>query len=964
MATSNPNSPSSRALVALPFTYSNEPPQHSHSSPQPNLRSNLASSSSSSMPPLSGPEQEQWQPILHASNQVVLYNPRSHALSIASTSAAPYPPSAVVVARRKRRDDLELGGECPYCKQTLPTGFEAYDMREEGSGRGWGHASHGLHREDDEDEGRWEPIFEDADEGEGDEEGHIETLSTDPAYHSRASDYFQLLAIANERARISDSSVPPGAFRVGVGVGDGDASIEDDTEGWRRQSRRDRSDTVTSSYSGGSQRTTPPAATTNPNGKGNAFTAEKMAEGYFKTFFQEEYKLGMGANGTVYLCQHVLDGNPLGHFAVKKIAVGESHSYLLKILREVRLLERLHHPNIITYHHAWLESAQFSSFGPKIPTLHVLMQWAEGGSLDDFIDVRLGRKPAHIHMHPLASYPASSASSSAPPTPSSPTQDLPPDPTSPTTPTPHRKHPRFVENDDQNNNASPRTRGRKNRQEQEHAASPQDPHSRSARIRAFRAYQKAPAEEKDRMKREMEVVFGQQEDGGAMAGRSGVGGGARRGEWTAVHLLSATEVKSLFKDVVEGLGFLHDKSILHLDLKPGNVLLTWDEGKLIPRAMLSDFGTSRDMINSSRVQRSGNTGTLEYTAPESLPSPLTGLLLQIDSKADMWSLGMILHKLLFFKLPYRYAAGGDANGEPISRNEEGEKMDRLEKEVLEYAGFKSNPNLVAGFEARKLPRAFLVLLENLLHKTPVSRPSCERVAAAIRDGKLDPLEDSQTGSLPLSRPWMDTGTGDGGNRTSSSPSGSGNGGGEIALAPEKARLLALPSPIDVLGPEEGSWRSWMSTKGWIGVGKAWGRWILGRSVTARAAGIRKRSGEGGTGSRGRRRIAREDKARRWRSIGLRVMRSFLLIAKVMTIPRLCPDPMTRPRPMVAAIMLGAAVADTVLDHDGSWERGVVVSLGLALVHVGILRWVTGGVGGWGWAGWVGCVPHERVGMGL
>ena len=31
----------------------------------------------------------------------------------------------------------------------------------------------------------------------------------------------------------------------------------------------------------------------------------------------------------------MLDGNPLGHFAVKKIAVGESHTYLLEILREV-----------------------------------------------------------------------------------------------------------------------------------------------------------------------------------------------------------------------------------------------------------------------------------------------------------------------------------------------------------------------------------------------------------------------------------------------------------------------------------------------------------------------------------------------------------------------------------------------------------------------------------------------------
>lgn len=100
------------------------------------------------------------------------------------------------------------------------------------------------------------------------------------------------------------------------------------------------------------------------------------------------------------------------------------------------------------------------------------------------------------------------------------------------------------------------------------------------------------------------------------------------------------------------------------------------------------------------------SNSLEYAAPESLPSPQTGLLQQIDSKADMWSLGMILHKLLFFKLPYRfvflrslaarsltisifyfrYAAEGDANGEPISRDDEGEKMMRLESEVLDYPG--------------------------------------------------------------------------------------------------------------------------------------------------------------------------------------------------------------------------------------------------------------------------------------
>ncbi|KAG5642875.1 hypothetical protein DXG03_001917, partial [Asterophora parasitica] len=496
-----------------------------------------------------------------------------------------------------------LAHNCPYCKQVLPSGFEP-DL---------------VHQED----------YEDFD--------RLDSYDADPAYHSRASDYFQLLAIANETS--SRPSTPPPLAQE----------------------------------------------------QKSAFPAEKMAEGYFKAFFQEEYKLGMGANGSVYLCQHMLDGNPLGHFAVKKIAVGESHSYLLKILREVRLLERLHHPNIITYHHAWLESCQFSAFGPKVPTLHVLMQWAEGGSLDDFIDVRLGRAAQHVHIDPLAQFSFEVTSHSHISDPS--------DPNGPVFSIPLAH---------------------------DHELPLGDPQSRSARIRAFRQFQHASPAERERIKRDMDVA---RERG--------------RGKTTslmAVHLLSAVEVKGLFSDVVGGLEFLHNKSILHLDLKPGNVLLTWDEGKLIPRAMLSDFGTSRDMLHSTR-NRSGNTGTLEYTSPESLPSPLTGLLQSIDSKADMWSLGMILHKLLFFRLPYRYAAEGDGIGEPVSTDREGEKLERLEREVLAYPGFKSTSGLVTTFEARRLPRSFLVLLESLLNPTPSTRPSCERVVNAIKDGKLDPLKD-------------------------------------------------------------------------------------------------------------------------------------------------------------------------------------------------------------------------------
>lgn len=78
----------------------------------------------------------------------------------------------------------------------------------------------------------------------------------------------------------------------------------------------------------------------------------------------------------------------------------------------------------------------------------------------------------------------------------------------------------------------------------------QDPLSRSARIRAFRAYQHASPEEKERMRENWSMGLG-------TAGTNGDNSAAgMRKEWTAVHLLSADEVKSLFKDVVEGLRFL------------------------------------------------------------------------------------------------------------------------------------------------------------------------------------------------------------------------------------------------------------------------------------------------------------------------------------------------------------------------------------------------------------------------
>ncbi|ORY39585.1 kinase-like protein, partial [Rhizoclosmatium globosum] len=112
-------------------------------------------------------------------------------------------------------------------------------------------------------------------------------------------------------------------------------------------------------------------------------------QGYYDRFFIEIKKLGRGLRGSVFLVQHVLDTVYLGDYAVKSIPIGSSHSWLVRQLQEVHLLERLRHPNIVHYKHAWIENKQLSVFGPEVPCLFILMELANGGSLEDYIYLSL-----------------------------------------------------------------------------------------------------------------------------------------------------------------------------------------------------------------------------------------------------------------------------------------------------------------------------------------------------------------------------------------------------------------------------------------------------------------------------------------------------------------------------------------------------------------------------------------------
>ena len=80
-----------------------------------------------------------------------------------------------------------------------------------------------------------------------------------------------------------------------------------------------------------------------------------VQHGRYSTEFKEVVLLGRGGFGSVYLVQNRLD---LGMYAVKKIRFrrrGRDGRLGTKLLREVRALQCLAHPNIVRYHSSWVD---------------------------------------------------------------------------------------------------------------------------------------------------------------------------------------------------------------------------------------------------------------------------------------------------------------------------------------------------------------------------------------------------------------------------------------------------------------------------------------------------------------------------------------------------------------------------------------------------------------------------------
>ena len=171
--------------------------------------------------------------------------------------------------------------------------------------------------------------------------------------------------------------------------------------------------------------------------------------------------------------------------------------------------------------------------------------------------------------------------------------------------------------------------------------------------------------------------------------------------------LPLTDALRIARELLDALGFAHERGVVHRDVKPENILL---EGK---HAVVADFGVAKALadagVGSGLTSAGMALGTPAYMAPEqALADPTTNL------RADLYATGAVLYEMLVGAPPY------SGNAQAV------------------VAAHLTAPVPHVADRRRDVPPAVARLVDQLLAKSPAERPQSAHEAHAALDGVTTP----------------------------------------------------------------------------------------------------------------------------------------------------------------------------------------------------------------------------------
>jgi non-specific serine/threonine protein kinase/serine/threonine-protein kinase len=162
-------------------------------------------------------------------------------------------------------------------------------------------------------------------------------------------------------------------------------------------------------------------------------------------------------------------------------------------------------------------------------------------------------------------------------------------------------------------------------------------------------------------------------------------------EYCDTNRLSTRERLEVFLQVCSGVQHAHQKGVIHRDIKPSNILVAVEDGRPVPKII--DFGvakaTSQRLTERTLFTELGQwIGTPEYMSPEQ--AQLTGL--EVDTRTDVYALGVVLYEVLAGAQPFEPSELRGAGFDEMRRRirEDEPPRPRIEKDPTRRYGSPSD----------------------------------------------------------------------------------------------------------------------------------------------------------------------------------------------------------------------------------------------------------------------------------